>query len=371
MPGTVSADLTRAAGPAVAVPAQPWWQSRSELVFAAWVLFAAACVVLVATFSAVGVIAFHVVWVSMSVVYGIQGWSPRRTALVLVVVLASTTVAMAAFIRAEGADWMELTEVPLMAGVFLAMVWHVRRRAAALAESLAAAERERRAHELKELFVRNCSHEMRTPITVARGYAELVRGQVQTDGAREDVDVVVDELDKLGGLATRLLQLADAYEAEHFEWGQVDLDGLARRTVQRWRPAADRDWQLDSVPVVVEGDESRLEAALDSLVENALKFTSDGDMILVRCAPTNDGADLVVEDSGVGFAASRRGDTRASGRPGTGLGLAIVKAVAEAHGGGTELRDRAGGGSVVTLRVARHRPAATAARQDVSAPAPG
>jgi signal transduction histidine kinase len=213
---------------------------------------------------------------------------------------------------------------------------------------------------------------MRTPITVARGYAELVRSQVQTDGARDDVDVVVDELDKLGGLANRLLQLADAYEATHFEWGEVDLDALVRHTVQRWRPTAERDWQVDSTPVVVEGDESRLETALDSLVENALKFTADGDTVVVRCVPTDDGADLVVEDSGVGFAASRGGGTRASGKPGTGLGLAIVKAIAEAHGGWTELRDRPGGGSVVRLRVARRRPATTApARQDVSAPVRG
>lgn len=370
MPGTATTDLTRAAvGPAAGPAASRF--SRDELVFAAWVLFAAANMVVMVAFAAAGVIAFHVIWVSMSVVYGIQGWSARRTYVVLGVVVVATTLAMSAFIRAEGADWMELTEVPLMAGVFLAMVWHVRRRAAALAESLASSERERRAHELKELFVRNCSHEMRTPITVARGYAELVRSQVQTDGAREDVDVVVDELDKLGGLANRLLQLADAYEATHFEWGDVDLDGLVRHTVQRWRPAAERDWRVESVPVVVEGDESRLETALDSLVENALKFTSDGDTILVRCVPTADGADLVVEDSGVGFAASRSGGTRASGRPGTGLGLAIVKAIAETHGGGTELRDRAGGGSVVTLRIARHRPVPALPRPELSAPAPG
>lgn len=326
---------------------------REDLVFVAWVLFALANVVLMVVSPTLSVIAFHVVWVSMAVVYGLQGWTPRRTYAALAVVVVLTTLAMAVYIADEGVGWMELTEVPLMAGVFLVMVWHVRRRAAALAESLAASERERRSHEMRELFVRNCSHEMRTPITVARGYAELVRDQVGTDGEREDLDVVVDELDKLGALASRLLMLADVYEAEQFDWGAVELDALVRRTVQRWRPTAERDWQLDSVPVVVLADESRLETALDSLVENALKFTADGDTVAVRCRPTDRGAELVVEDSGVGFAASRQVGTRASGRPGTGLGLAIVRAIAEAHDGVLSFDDRPGGGTVVRVLVAR------------------
>lgn len=337
---------------------------RENLVFVAWVLFALANVVLMVVSPTLSVIAFHVVWVSMAVVYGLQGWSPLRTYTALAVVVVLTTLSMAVYIRDEGVGWMELTEVPLMAGVFLVMVWHVRRRAAALAESLAASERERRSHEMRELFVRNCSHEMRTPITVARGYAELVRDQVRTDTEREDLDVVVDELDKLGALASRLLMLADVYEGERFDWDAVELDALVRRTVQRWRPTAHRVWQVDSSPVVVEADESRLETALDSLVENALKFTAEGDTLVVRCRPTERGAELVVEDSGVGFAASRETGTRASGRPGTGLGLAIVRAIAEAHDGALSFDDRPGGGTVVRVLVARAPVRAAAAVSD-------
>ena len=330
--------------------------TRDGLVYTAWALFAAANVLVMVVSPDLGVISFHVVWASMAVVYGLQGWSPRLTYATLAVVMAATALAMVLYIRTEGVEWMEITEVPLMAGVFLVMVWHVRRRAAALAESVASSERERRSHELRELFVRNCSHEMRTPITVARGYAELVRGQVGTDAEREDLDVVVDELDKLATLASRLLMLADVYEAKQFEWDPVDLDGLVRRTVQRFRPTADRRWRIETAPVVVEGDESRLETALDSLVENAIKFTAEGDEIVLRCRPTDRGAELSVEDSGVGFAASRSGGTRASGRPGTGLGLAIVRAIAEAHDGTLAIDDRPGGGTAVRVIVAR-RPA--------------
>lgn len=353
----------RAAAPDAAVAGR-WARTgpgaHPDLLFAGWVAFALANVAVMVSLPDVGAVAFHVVWVSMSLVYGYQGWSTRRTAVVLAAVVVATGLAMAEFIRVENADRMELTEVPLMAAVFLAMVWHVRRRAAALVESEASARRERQAHELKELFVRNCSHEMRTPITVARGYAELVRGQLAGPQAQDDIDVVVDELDKLGGLARRLLMLADVYEAKEFDWAPVDLGALVQRTAQRWRPAANRDWRVDvpSTPVVADADESRLESALDALVENAVKFTTDGDTVLLRCRTGDREAVLEVEDGGIGFAASQEGRTQgASGRSGTGLGLAIVRAIAEAHGGALETVGRAGGGSVVRIVVPRRRPA--------------
>lgn len=313
---------------------------RSEWLFLAWIAFAYVNVVLMYTVTALGAVAFHLVWISMAIVYGVQGWSARRTAVMLAVVVLATGLSMSAVIRAEAFEWTELTEVPLMAAVFVTMVWHVRRRAAALAESEAAAERERRANELKEVFVRQVSHQMRTPITVARGYAELVRAQVEADGTKEDVDVVLDELDRLAGFASRLLVLADVYEAGDFEIAPVDLQALVTRAGQRWRPTADRQWRVEASPVTVEGDESRLESAFDTLVENAVKFTADGDPVTLRCAVVGREAVLEVCDGGVGFAAARSGrPTKASGGQGTGLGLAIVRAVAQAHHGRLVVQD--------------------------------
>lgn len=306
-------------------------------------------------------VAFHLVWVSLAIVYGIQGWSTRQTGLVLGFVIVVTGAGMWEFVRSQDADWLELTEVPLMGLVFLSMVWHVRRRAAALAQTEHLVERERRAQQVKELFVRNCSHEMRTPITVARGYAEMVRTSLPDEQSRDDLDVVVDELDKLNGLAGRLLVLADAYESAEFEWAPLDLGALVQRTVTRWRPAAERAWALEAPSVVVDGDESRLEAALDALVDNAVKFTNPGDPITLRCRLVRGGAVLEVEDGGIGLDRSRRDDGAplpSSGRPGTGLGLAIVQAVAEGHGGTLTLAEGRQHGSVVrlSLPVLRVRP---------------
>ncbi|MFJ9442334.1 sensor histidine kinase [Kitasatospora sp. NPDC101235] len=335
---------------------------RRRLVFAGWVLFAGCSQLLLLVEPALETVVFHLVWISMSIVYGFQSWSARRTSAVLTVVTLVTGTALSRFIAEGHAEWDELAEVPLMAMVFLSMVWHVRRRAAALAQTQNLVERERRAQEVKELFVRNCSHEMRTPVTVARCYAEMVRNELSTPESRDDLDVVLDELDKLGGLAGRLLVLADAYEPTTFEWAPVDLGALLRRTVQRWRPASDRDWRLDAPSVLVEGDESRLEAALDALVENAVKFTVDGDTIALRCRATRDGAVVEVEDTGIGFARSQADDgsgrPRSSGRPGTGLGLAIVRAVVEGHGGGLTVVSEPPSGSLLRMALPSHPSAA-------------
>jgi two-component system, OmpR family, sensor kinase len=358
--GTASA-RAEPSGPA-AGPARDGWD---VLLFAAWAVFTALCVAVMLVLPDVGAVAFHFVWISMAIVYGVQGWSAWLTAGVLAVVVPVTGLAMASFVAAEGADWMELTEVPLMALVFLAMVWHVRRRQSALAASQAAVVREHRANEVKELFVRHCSHQMRTPITVARGYAELARKQVGPAG-QQDLDVVVDELDKLAGLAGRLLMLADVYESR-FEWDAVDVGALVRRTAARWRPTTDRRWLVEAGPVVVEADEGRLEAALDSLVENAIKFSADGDTIVLRCRPSGRGVLLEVEDSGIGFDRSGAPDApRTSGRPGTGLGLAIVRGVVEGHGGTLVVEPRSPG-SLVRITLPEAVPQA---EQAASAPAP-
>ncbi|MFR9793581.1 sensor histidine kinase [Streptomyces sp. MB22_4] len=305
-------------------------------------------------------VVFHLVWVSMSIVYGVQGWSTRRTAVVLIAVALVTGTALGEFVARGSAGWDELAEVPLMALVFLAMAWHVRRRAAALAEVQGLVERERRAQDLKELFVRTCSHEMRTPITVARCYAEMVRDELPGPQGKEDLDVVLDELDKLGRLAGRLLVLADAYESTEFDWGPVDLGSLLRRTLQRWRPASERDWFVDAPSVLVEGDESRLEAALDALVENAVKFTGAGDAITLRCRATRNGAVIEVEDTGIGFARSRADDGNSRPKPsyrsGTGLGLAIVRAVVERHGGSLVVDSGRPAGSLLRMHLPPHPP---------------
>ncbi len=112
-------------------------------------------------------------------------------------------------------------------------------------------------------------------------------------------------------------------------------------------------------PAKAEGDEARLEAALDALVENAVKFTVDGDTVALRCRAVRGHVVVEVQDSGIGFARSRLDDgsspPEASGRPGTGLGLAIVRAVAEGHGGTLSIDEQRPVGSLLRIELPTRR----------------
>src|SRR5574337_542869 len=104
-------------------------RSRIEL---AWGLFALANLAAMWLWPSWETIPFHLVWVSLTLVYGFRVWRPKTTAFVL----AGVALATGALIAAEAMDgdpmWGELLEVPLMSAMFLAMVWHARRRQAVL-----------------------------------------------------------------------------------------------------------------------------------------------------------------------------------------------------------------------------------------------
>src|SRR6185437_4369994 len=107
---------------------------RARYVEVLWVVFAALNVIAMLLTPDWETIPFHFIWVSLTILYGFRVWSLRSTSLVLAVVALGTgaVILSDAF---EGAQlWGELFEVPLMSGMFLAMVWHARRRAAALRE---------------------------------------------------------------------------------------------------------------------------------------------------------------------------------------------------------------------------------------------
>jgi signal transduction histidine kinase len=255
------------------------------------------------------------------------------------------------------------------------MVWHVRRRATANAEARQLAESERRMRDAQRRFVRFASHELRTPLTVARGYTELIRAEDLRPQVGDDAVVVLEELDKLERIAARLLMLAQAGEPSGLRTGPVDLDALLQRTVKRWRPIAERRWLIDSNTGTVVCDPERLEVALDSLLENAVRFTDGGGTIGIRAH--NDGVSVIIEvrDDGLGIPEADlpfvfEGFHSGSERGGTGIGLAIVAAVVESHGGTVHAANIAGGGAVFTLRLPtstnaahlgpmppRHRPA--------------
>jgi two-component system OmpR family sensor kinase len=248
-----------------------------------------------------------------------------------------------------------------MAAMFVAMVWHARRRQSATEEVRRLAESEHRLREREREFVRYASHELRTPITIARGHAELIRSHGEGQAAA-DAEVVLDELNRLSRISERLLILAGAEHPDFLRLGPVQLDELVIDVAKRWSAAAPRRWKVDIVAEgSVLGDEERLAVALDALVENAVQVTSEGDQIGLVGRSDEGHAVIEISDEGEGippdqlervfdrFARVDRGRTRGSG--GTGLGLPIARAIVEAHHGSIDVRSSPGSGATFIVRL--------------------
>ena len=316
------------------------WLRRNPLE-ASWAVFAVANWVAMVAWPSWETIPFHFVWISLTFVYGVRVWSSRTMWAVLSVVILATgaSISSDAF---EGIQlWGELFEVPLMSAMFLAMVWHAQRRQAALAEVRGVAEMRASLLERQERFLHDASHELRTPVTIARGHLELLRRE-QPDAP--ELDVALDELRRVERIVERLLRLAKS-EQQTLAFEEIDLEAFLSDLFIRWSGVAPRAWRLDvDLAGTMLADPEALRDALDALLENAVKYTDPGDSVEVAARADGAGGVLIeVSDSGSGvppdalpriFDRWARADgarTREGG--GAGLGLAIVAAVAHAHGG--------------------------------------
>jgi len=284
---------------------------------------------------------FHFIWISLTLTYGFRSWSLPTTLIVLAAVCVITGFGLLLDVVRDGLDWAELTEVPLMAAVFLVMVWHVSRRRAALAQVHAYAAKQDVLREKERQFLRDVSHLFRTPLTVARGYVELIREGAEEPDLHHDATVVLRELDSLGRISARLLLLRATDLSAFLEPTRIDVGDLLRDLALRWGPTADRRWQVRGDPSFVRADEALLESALDALIENALRFTRNGGEVCLGSRREGAVVVIAVQDDGTGIPPHRMGDlfrrpervTTATAHSGTGLGLPLVKAIIEAHGG--------------------------------------
>jgi signal transduction histidine kinase len=338
---------------------------------ASWAAFAIANFAAMVLWPGWETIPFHFVWISLTLLYGFRVWRAAATYLTLSAVVTVTGALILSDAFSGDQLWGELFEVPLMSAMFLAMVWHARRRQDALAIVERQAEQRASLLQRQERFLHDASHELRTPVTIARGHLEVHR---RTNGnAALEIDVALDELARIEQILARLLLLAKADQPDFVVAEEVDLEPCLEDVFMRWAEVAPRTWKLGALAAgKLAVDPEGLRAALDALLENAVKYTEHGDTIELRSRASGGDVVIEVEDSGEGvpeealaqiferFGRADAARTRVQG--GVGLGLAIVDAIAKAHGGRCTVRNGTAG-AIFSLRMPRFRAASAVAPQ--------
>jgi len=226
-----------------------------------------------------------------------------------------------------------------------------------------------RYQELRKEFVANVSHELRTSLTVIKGFTETLR-----DGALADPNngpkflaTIERHVDQLTNLVSDLLELSRLESMPDLpKVVAFDVGAVVRRVSELLLPAAQRKKQTMQVDVArhvprLRGNPDYVERAVSNLVDNAIKYTPEGGEIRVTVIRDAESVVIEVADNGLGippqdlarvFERFYRVDrSRSREMGGTGLGLSIVKHVAQAHGGSIDVNSTPGVGSKFRLKL--------------------
>ena len=326
----------------------------SRLLTAGWLAFAAVNCWLMFVLPGEETIPYHLIWASFALLYGLIRYSKLATWLVFATITVATGIPLIEHAIDAVIGWEECSEIVLMGVLVALLIWHVNRQRGAQDRLSAQHALEARRSHNREITAQFGSHEVRTRLTIARGFVELIRDRTAESWVRADAELVVGELDKASALATKLLTLVRVEGPPHRE--PMDLDLQIELIARRWQAAADRRWFASSTVGVVLGDAERLEAALDCLIENAVKFTDeqrrDRDPGLARATAS---IMISVADTGPGIPAADldritevfQTGSQAGARAGSGIGLAIVRTVAESRGGSLQVSSGRGPGHPV------------------------
>ena len=224
--------------------------------------------------------------------------------------------------------------------------------------------RMRESYRQQARFVSDASHELRTPIAVIKGYADLLDRWGKTDEKilEESIQAIKDESENMQHLVEQLLFLARGDSGRTpLNVSEFDLSDMMKVV---WEESSmidkDHDYKFESGgSVMVRGDISLIKQAARILIENASKYTPEGGEIVLKSLISDGHPAFSVQDSGIGISENdlqhiferfyRADDSRSKQTGGSGLGLAIAKWIIERHGGRFEIISRKDIGTRITV----------------------
>lgn len=214
-------------------------------------------------------------------------------------------------------------------------------------------------------FIRDVSHDVRTPLTAINTSLYLLR-RLDADPARrsQHYDRIEQQAARLAELLDGMLTLVRLDQNDDFEFRSVNVNTAVTAVSARMTPLLEArrialTHELHSELPLIQADKDELQRALLNLLGNAARFTPEAGSITVRTAVRADRVMIEIQDTGIGIAEAdltriferfyRADRSRSTGTGGAGLGLAITKKIVERHGGKIEVESRPGEGS--TFRV--------------------
>ncbi len=231
----------------------------------------------------------------------------------------------------------------------------------------------KRSAQLEKDILANVSHDLRTPLTLIKGYAETVRDITGGDEPKrtEQCNIIVDETDRLSALVNSVMELSKVQNgAEKPNPIDFDMSGLCFEVAGRYDALCDQNhWTLRleaDCQAPVRADPAMMERVLHNLLGNAFHHIGADGVVVLRVTPQDGGCRVEVTDHGAGippedlpyiFDRYYRA-RRDAGRTGTGLGLSITKAILQQHGFAFGVDSAVGQGSTFwfTMRDTRNRP---------------
>jgi signal transduction histidine kinase len=237
--------------------------------------------------------------------------------------------------------------------------------------------------QLKSDFVATVSHDLRSPLTLMRGYATMLQMVGDLNEQQKGyVRKIVSGVENMNRLVNNLLDLGRIEAGIGLQIDRVPVGEVVDDVVNSLQlQAVQKDIQLAretasaAKDLVIEADRALIQQAVYNLVENAVKYTAVGGQVKVRTESRLNSVLVEVHDNGIGIAPLdlphlfekfyRSGRREAYQQRGTGLGLAIVKSIAERHGGRVWVDSQLGKGSVFSLEVPCHQPSKTNGESEI------